>query len=957
MKTRFLFLTSLIFLSSFAGVCSATYIQWDGGAGTSDWMTAANWAGDVIPSTADKAGFKTATGAVVAAAVPTFMQMTLGGPGGVGILTVQPGAVINCTDTWAMGQSSNETGVLNISGGTITVGSWFYVGNAGAGTVNMSGGSITVTGLFSIAYAATPPSASSGTVNLNGGTITATSTFSMASGGGGTARLNITGGRLIINGNVTTTIAGYIGNDWIKGYGSASNVRYDYNVTTSGKTTVWAVNSVKATNPSPANGVTDVARNVTLSWTGAAEASSHNVYFGTASPGTFQVNQSGTAFNPGQLTVGTTYYWRIDEINGPNTVTGDVWSFTTVSGQAKNPDPANSAANVAFDKILRWTAGPGAASHDVYFGTTLSDVNNANRLPGDLNGDGTVDLNDMALLAEYWLDDPAGSEPYAGVDDDNIVDFMDYALFAQDWMNSAGPVFKGNQDTNSFNPGLTLNTTYYWRVDEVNGPDTAKGAIWSFTTQSGKAFSPSPANSTSNVATSATLSWTAGAGATSHDVYFGTTSPGTFRINQTGTTYNPGTLANSTIYYWRIDEVGSLGTVQGDAWNFTTVPLSTTPVYPYLSWRNDPTNSVVVNWWNPSATGDSTVDYGTTSSYGSSVNVSTVTNFHHVELTGLTPSTQYHYRVRSSDGTIGSDRTFITADAVADANTYSFSFAVYGDPRGASGSNEPYYTRHQVLCNWILAQDYDFALETGDTVWEGGVYSSCTTCAQNYWLDFYNLEQNLAGSKAIMATMGNHEVQPGGYTYAYYYDLYTGAFPTNGTSGNTGRVYSFNYGNAHFVCLSSYQQDLNQQATWLAADLAAARANPNIKWIFAFMHAPMYTTNTSRGNRTDCITAWGPLFDTYHVDVVFAGHNHLLERSKSIKAGAAVADGVGTVYVTTGLGGASFDPPGSGSPGLFVMTYNLQTLATCVTIDGNDLTVNSITNADGVVRDTFTLSK
>jgi hypothetical protein len=150
---------------------------------------------------------------------------------------------------------------------------------------------------------------------------------------------------------------------------------------------------------------------------------------------------------------------------------------------------------------------------------------------------------------------------------------------------------------------------------------------------------------------------------------------------------------------------------------------------------------------------------------------------------------------------------------------------------------------------------------------------------------------------------------------------------------------------------------LNLQKTWLQADLIAATADPNIKWIFAFMHAPLYTTNTTHPNRTDCITAWGPLFDTYHVDIVFAGHNHLYERSKSIKAGAAVPDGTGTVYVTTGLGGASFDSPGSGSPGLFLITYNNQTLAACVTINGNQLTMNAISNADNMVRDTFTLSK
>jgi hypothetical protein len=52
-KTKFVLLTSIIFLAT-ASVCPATYIQWDGGAGTFDWMTAVNWAGDVIPGTADK---------------------------------------------------------------------------------------------------------------------------------------------------------------------------------------------------------------------------------------------------------------------------------------------------------------------------------------------------------------------------------------------------------------------------------------------------------------------------------------------------------------------------------------------------------------------------------------------------------------------------------------------------------------------------------------------------------------------------------------------------------------------------------------------------------------------------------------------------------------------------------------------------------------------------------------
>jgi hypothetical protein len=927
-KTSFLSAVLFVFLSS---VCPAAYIQWDGGAGTTNWNAAQNWNGDVIPGTADKAGFKTATGAVVATTVPTFMQMTLGSNQGNGILTVQPGAVINCTDTWAMGQSSGETGTLNISGGNITVGSWFYVGNAGIGTVNMTGGSINVSALFSIAFAA----GSTGTVNLDSGTITA-ATFSMAPGGG-TARLNITAGKLIVNGNITATIATYIGSGWIKGYDSASNVRYDYNITTSGKTTVWAVGSTKANNPTPANGASNISRNTSLSWTAGPGAVSHNVYFGTTSPGAFCSNQTGTTFDPNILNFNTTYYWRIDEVSGPNTTTGDVWSFTTISGQAKNSDPANAAANIAIDKVLHWTAGVGAVSHDVYLGTVLNDVNNADRLIGDLDGDGSVDYKDISIFSDAWLK----------YNDENIVNFIDYSLLANDWMNKSSPVFKGNYDVNNFTPGpLAFNTTYYWRIDEVNGPDTVRGNIWSFNTLSGKSYNPNPANGASNLVTNTTLSWTAGAGATSHNVYFGTTNPPASIGNQTAATYAPGALANSTVYYWRIDEVEGSGTVTGDLWSFTTLTPSSSPVYPYLTWRNDLTNSVVVNWLNAAVQGDSTVDFGTTAAYGTTVNVPTITNTHHVELTGLTAGATYHYRVRSSDGTASSDNTY----TVPVSSPSSFSFAVYGDPRGAQSSNEPYYTRHQALCNWILAQNFDFAYETGDIVWAG------STGLNVFWPDFYRLESNLSKSKVIMATMGNHEVQDAGDS-TNYQSLYTAAFPTNGMTGTNGKTYSFNYGNAHFICMSSYQVDLNQQKTWLEADLITARANPNIKWIFAFMHAPMYTTNTTHLNRTDCTAAWGPLFDTYHVDIVFAGHNHLYERSKSIKSGAAVADGVGTVYLTSGLGGASFDSPGSGSPGLFLVTYNSLTLATCVTINGNQLTVNAISNSDNMVHDTFTLSK
>jgi hypothetical protein len=54
--------------------------------------------------------------------------------------------------------------------------------------------------------------------------------------------------------------------------------------------------------------------------------------------------------------------------------------------------------------------------------------------------------------------------------------------------------------------------------------------------------------------------------------YFGTVSGSpTFMGNQTGTTFDPGTLTNKVKYYWRIDEVNATGTTTGTQWYFTVV--------------------------------------------------------------------------------------------------------------------------------------------------------------------------------------------------------------------------------------------------------------------------------------------------------------------------------------------------------------------------------------------------
>jgi len=86
----------------------------------------------------------------------------------------------------------------------------------------------------------------------------------------------------------------------------------------------------------------------------------------------------------------------------------------------------------------------------------------------------------------------------------------------------------------------------------------------------GQASNPNQANGATTVSISADLSWTAGFGAILHNVYFGTTSPGTFRGSQTAATFAPGSMPEYTTYYWRIDEVNPFGTTTGTVWSFTT---------------------------------------------------------------------------------------------------------------------------------------------------------------------------------------------------------------------------------------------------------------------------------------------------------------------------------------------------------------------------------------------------
>ncbi|MHC4434236.1 MAG: LamG domain-containing protein, partial [Planctomycetota bacterium] len=194
-----------------------------------------------------------------------------------------------------------------------------------------------------------------------------------------------------------------------------------------------------ARGPNPVDGTMLQDTWVTLTWRPGDFAVSHDVYLGdnlddvdNGTGDTFRGNQASTMFiagfagfpYPEGLVPGTTYYWRIDEVNDadPNSPwKGNVWSFWIPPKTAYDAAPADGSVYIPADVTLEWTAGFNAKLHYVYVGDDFDTVSNA--------------TGGTALT------------------------------------------------TTSYSPGaLETDKTYYWRIDEFDPPFTHKGEVWSFTT-------------------------------------------------------------------------------------------------------------------------------------------------------------------------------------------------------------------------------------------------------------------------------------------------------------------------------------------------------------------------------------------------------------------------------------------------------------------------------------------
>jgi hypothetical protein len=286
--------------------------------------------------------------------------------------------------------------------------------------------------------------------------------------------------------------------------------------------------SEAATQPHPANGAVDVPLDTVLSWWPGFSAVSHDGYIGISSPPPLLGNTTEVSYDPGGFQPSTTYYWQINAVAADGTVyPGEIWSFTTVIGEATQPSPADGALLEQRSATLSWTAGLTAASHDVYIGETFESV--------DSGAEGTFVGNQTATTLDVGL-------PGLPLPD-----------------------------------GLVPGTTYYWRVDEVEADGTTvyKGAVWSFSIAPLSAYNPNPPDGATGVDLNVELSWTPGMDAKLHSVYFGDDLDAV--TNAVGaapmpfTTHNPGPLEPGKTYYWRVDEFDPPITTKGQVWSFTTM--------------------------------------------------------------------------------------------------------------------------------------------------------------------------------------------------------------------------------------------------------------------------------------------------------------------------------------------------------------------------------------------------
>ena len=441
--------------------------------------------------------------------------------------------------------------------------------------------------------------------------------------------------------------------------------------------TTAALNCVQ--NLSPTNNGTQISIYPLLIWESNYSATSFDIYLGT-NINTLTLLQntiSTSVILTTPLLPNTIYYWYVLPKNGILSATGcgntHITSFTTASISCiQNMIPTINSVGVSTRPTFYWHTNYGANNYDIYMGTSSTST--------------TLLLN-------------TGNGHYTNPSYDNITSYS--------YPNNLPP--------------LLANTTYYWYIVPKNGNIAATGCtsnITSFTTYPLSCVTNNlPANNSTGVSFTPTLSWQTNPIASSYDIYMGTSNNNTtYLANASTNSYsipNINALIPNTNYYWYVVPKSGNALATGCAstiTNFTTLPLScvvnSSPlnnstglnVLPNLSWQ---ANTAATSY---------DIYLGTTNNPTTLLaNVST-TNFTLPSSNALLPNTTYYWYVVPKNGNLMATGCNTN---VTNFTTASLSCSVNSTPSNASISNNVRPT-----LSWIVsasATNYDIYLGTSNT--------------------------------------------------------------------------------------------------------------------------------------------------------------------------------------------------------------------------------------------------
>lgn len=310
-----------------------------------------------------------------------------------------------------------------------------------------------------------------------------------------------------------------------------------------------------------------------------------------------------------------------------------------------------------------------------------------------------------------------------------------------------------------------------------------------------------------------------------------------------------------------------------------------------------------------------------------------------VRIDRLPADSQIAYRVECEGRVLG--RYKLRTNRPADQ---AFTFIVFGDSGKATAAQ-------YILAGRMIEAGPDFLLHTGDLVYPSGQRSGFNG---RFFVPYRKLLSNVS----FWPCLGNHDVSPpnDGAPYREVFEL-----PDNGPTGLPAEHnYWFDYGAARIAVIDS---NLNAEllrdvvAPWLREVLS----DESLRWRFVAMHHPPYSVGPhGRGGKLAPIRdALVPAFESAGVDVVFAGHDHLYERTHPMLSGAVVEQGrSGVVYVVTGAGGAALydaSPPDERA-NWFAAVDDEHHSFTKVTVADELLTLEQV-GRDGESIDRWTWSK